>query len=302
MIKPLIRKGEHTVVNVQWDAKKLKGEHSIYILVDPQNKLQSVPVPPVVKRVNLSPTIPNTEKAFVNIKKPYGKDEYTLFYANFDHSSTADFAIGSPYQLLGYPKFIKGRYGNALVAKEKQQFLEYKIHNERFWGSKQKTSFYDPDGNLREGGVNVNPEEGTIEMFFNVDDFNTKANYVLYIGYDPPYRWGGRQLKFDNKKKLLIFHDRNRAEKKDTIIEIPYEGLISTNTWYHIAGTWNSNEIRLYLNGKLIASKKKNYSSIAKGLFYIGASRKARYKFNGRIDEFRISKVARTKFTIGDIP
>ena len=48
-------------------------------------------------------------------------------------------------------------------------------------------------------------------------------------------------------------------------------GTLSTNTWYHIAGTWDGSQVCMYVNGALVASN--NYATAPDcigGLCYIG--------------------------------
>ncbi len=70
--------------------------------------------------------------------------------------------------------------------------------------------------------------------------------------------------------------------------------------WTHIAGTFDGETMRLYLNGKL-AGRLSNPGELVenRAAFYVGAEAGGRYRFPGLIDEVRLSKIARTEFMTG---
>lgn len=64
---------------------------------------------------------------------------------------------------------------------------------------------------------------------------------------------------------------------------------IATNTWYHIVGTWDGTNIRIYLNGRLISSGGCTASTIdTTGALSIGGNVTGWTYLNGIIDEVRI--------------
>jgi hypothetical protein len=70
------------------------------------------------------------------------------------------------------------------------------------------------------------------------------------------------------------------------------------NRWHHIAGVHDGREVRLYVDGRLVAAKKGTGKRKRNGHpFYIGADPDGRGRpmsfFDGLIDEVRISTVAR---------
>lgn len=95
-----------------------------------------------------------------------------------------------------------------------------------------------------------------------------------------------------NNKDLLNVHSKIKFKK---------------NVWSHLVVTWNalSNEIKLFHNGKQVASKTKNFIlSQSSGLLYLGCdkgahSSKGRY-LDGVIDELEIYNVELSEEDIND--
>ena len=69
---------------------------------------------------------------------------------------------------------------------------------------------------------------------------------------------------------------------------------LQPNTWYHIAASYNSQNVSLYVNGNLDGTY--NYSSVLSStpILRIGALTSGTYNFNGTIDEVRIYSRALT--------
>jgi hypothetical protein len=76
--------------------------------------------------------------------------------------------------------------------------------------------------------------------------------------------------------------------------------VLTTNTWYHVAGTYDGAKMRIYVNGILKDSVVANFGSIgnANTNLTIGDYAGAGRYFSGAIDEVRIWNVARTKAEI----
>jgi len=80
--------------------------------------------------------------------------------------------------------------------------------------------------------------------------------------------------------------------------DYPSDTVLETNTWSHVAGTYKSGELKVYLNGNL----EKTYTLTGKitptsGPLYIGHAwwPWVQEQFNGIIDEVRIWNIARTQ-------
>jgi hypothetical protein len=68
---------------------------------------------------------------------------------------------------------------------------------------------------------------------------------------------------------------------------------VTTNTWYHFAVVRSGSTVTLYINGSSNASLTRSQTIGNGGDFYIGARQNEDLDFNGWIDEFRISNIAR---------
>ena len=85
----------------------------------------------------------------------------------------------------------------------------------------------------------------------------------------------------------------------DAYVDVAGErGSITTNTWHHMAGVYDGNQVRLYLDGNLIASQDAHASRRTNNLpLLIGAdvtrNGDGTSFFNGQIDEVRVSTTAR---------
>ncbi len=66
---------------------------------------------------------------------------------------------------------------------------------------------------------------------------------------------------------------------------------LSLNTWYHIAGVADGNQVKLYVNGALAGTPASKTNTVLMGSWNVGSA-VGRY-FNGLIDEVRISNTAR---------
>jgi hypothetical protein len=83
--------------------------------------------------------------------------------------------------------------------------------------------------------------------------------------------------------------------------------VLRENAWHHVAGVYDGAEVRLYVDGKLVASKAGTGVRKTNGLpLYVGADVDANGKpvsyFDGEIDDVRISRGARYSGSAFDVP
>lgn len=147
--------------------------------------------------------------------------------------------------------------------------------------------------------------EGTLEAWIYIksnDAFN-KYGGIIHKGHKKNWSDEAYSLKLWNSKKArLSIFDGNSEKKLDT------NQKLNIKEWYHIAGTWDQNGMKIYINGGL---SKETGSSLTvrntNGKLNIGAqitevySKKYKiFPFKGNIDEVRIWNVARTQNQILD--
>ncbi len=120
----------------------------------------------------------------------------------------------------------------------------------------------------------------TLSAWFNINGFPPEYSFIIDKGYNSGYRL---YIKSDHS---LCFQINNGTS--------PYAicgGYLNTNQWYHAIATYDSNVMKLYLNGNIIASKivkggiQKGTSNLVIGHVYWDNDS---YTFNGTIDEIEI--------------
>ena len=99
---------------------------------------------------------------------------------------------------------------------------------------------------------------------------------------------GAYHLGVSNGKPKFHINTANGSASAE-----PEESL-ELKQWYHVAGTYDSKAVKLYLNGKEVASKNQGGKLIDAGYEVIIGSKNTRdFKWIGLIDEVRISDIAR---------
>ena len=71
---------------------------------------------------------------------------------------------------------------------------------------------------------------------------------------------------------------------------------MSTNNWYYVAGTWDGSLVRIYVNGIQRDTTTTNFNNLGNNNYGVRFGRgtyDADRRFDGTIDEIRISTVAR---------
>ena len=100
----------------------------------------------------------------------------------------------------------------------------------------------------------------------------------------------------------FIFFPRNQA---GGFLRSRVSGKVKVNQWTHIAGTYDGTTTRLYINGVLDTSRTGITGNVGSNFdsLYIGADRLSgatSFFFNGRLDNVRIWKSARTAVEISN--
>jgi hypothetical protein len=77
--------------------------------------------------------------------------------------------------------------------------------------------------------------------------------------------------------------------------DFEYTTSFSTSTWYHLVGTYDGTNGRLYLNGALVGSPTAlTWNTTNTDQATIGNWPGGSWKFNGKLDEVRVSNIARS--------
>lgn len=108
----------------------------------------------------------------------------------------------------------------------------------------------------------------------------------------------GYQMGFDHDGKLfLLFNASGESWPANSVSTPPLDVL---NRWTHIAGTYDNDTMRLYVNGQLAASNTIGAKSVVKSLsnLRIGVDDNSSVYFDGAIDEARVWNVARSGSSI----
>lgn len=136
---------------------------------------------------------------------------------------------------------------------------------------------------------NISRDQGAVEFWFkpNWDGTNTTARYFLANGV--PFN-NGFQIVKDGANNLRFMRWRGASEDG-----IGYNiSSWKANEWHHIAVTWTTNAVALYVDGQSRASKSTiPFADQLAATLYIGSSSSGTSQADGVFDEFRISDVAR---------
>jgi len=143
-----------------------------------------------------------------------------------------------------------------------------------------------------------NTPNGTIELYFSFDPDSVNTGNHILIGND------GARCNILYKGDTLYFLKNHSNFTK----YVKALASVQKGKWHHVAGTWGSKGMRLFLNGVCINSNQDTSSyqmsprSTAENVFFIGKKSRVGLNeiginqsmhFNGKIDEIRISDIER---------
>ncbi|MCX6353657.1 MAG: LamG domain-containing protein [Candidatus Aureabacteria bacterium] len=153
-------------------------------------------------------------------------------------------------------------------------------------------AYYASSGTL----LDTAPNKGTIELWFcpNITISSSLGDYQMLLG----------KVNMEGHEMQLTFMP-GTGKLRWFSGPIPY--LYSTTsmwtggTWYHVATTWGARGAEIWVNG-VLEDSNSDTGKIADGSwydFYLGRYAPTdSYKFNGKIDEFRLSNVQRSTFNL----
>ncbi|HEU4511016.1 MAG TPA: LamG domain-containing protein [Pyrinomonadaceae bacterium] len=139
----------------------------------------------------------------------------------------------------------------------------------------------------------------TIEAWIKVNALTGNYQEIVYRhSWQVPGSGGGYEFSITNIGKLRLDLYQSPTQYTTVIGST----TITAGTWHHVAGVWDGNQMRLYLNGVLDGSLwTTNGPASGNSPLKIGVNTGGSYYFNGLIDHVRISAAAlySSNFTAG---
>ncbi|HEX5874779.1 MAG TPA: LamG-like jellyroll fold domain-containing protein, partial [Pyrinomonadaceae bacterium] len=130
----------------------------------------------------------------------------------------------------------------------------------------------------------------TIEAWIKVNAITSNYQEIVYRhSWQVSGTGGGYEFSITNAGKLRLDLYQSHNQYTTAIGGT----TITTGTWHHVAGVWDGNQTRLYLNGVLDGSLwTTNGPASGNSPLKIGLNTGGTYYFGGLIDEVRISAAA----------
>ncbi|WP_083997315.1 endo-beta-N-acetylglucosaminidase H [Chryseobacterium angstadtii] len=146
---------------------------------------------------------------------------------------------------------------------------------------------------LNAGQFNLSGNALTFEGWVKVNGFKTGFPYISSVM--------GIEVG-DSNSAILRFGDGNLANNKlqfilsfgSAQVKVNTATTFNTNTWYHVAATYDGSAMKLYVNGVLDASVPATGNFTANGILYLARNYDNSRTLNGFLDEFRVWKRALT--------
>ena len=147
--------------------------------------------------------------------------------------------------------------------------------------------------------------EGTVEAWIFANSHNAYAG-IVHKGEYKNFSDEAFTLQFWGTNGTVLISLINEAGER---IMLYSETRVETENWYHIAATWNEEEVRLYINGTLDSSVENTIRAIRnnESSIIIGAQLNNPYNenwghlgFDGLIDEVNIHRAALSEEEISD--
>ncbi|WP_155859065.1 LamG-like jellyroll fold domain-containing protein [Chryseobacterium oranimense] len=154
-------------------------------------------------------------------------------------------------------------------------------------------SFNGSTNYLNAGQFNLSGNAITFEGWVKVNAFKTAFPYISsVIGIEVG----------DSNSAMLRFGDGNLANNRlqfilsfgSSQVKLNSVAALATNTWNHIAATYDGSTMKIYINGVLDASVAASGNFTANGILYLARNYDNSRTLNGFLDEFRVWKRALT--------
>ncbi|NUP99508.1 MAG: LamG domain-containing protein, partial [Armatimonadetes bacterium] len=153
-----------------------------------------------------------------------------LFHAPFDGSAVAWSLSNQGQPADGpAPSFAPGKYGQALLAGAEVPQLRYPVAANILPASGTIAFWVQPQ--------NWTPDDPHFHVFFETGQMGGKVGWLLFYKY------------YQNGWLLLRYADE--LERVGAATAVP---KWQPGEWHHVAGTWSSAGLRIYLDGELAAT------------------------------------------------
>lgn len=134
----------------------------------------------------------------------------------------------------------------------------------------------------------IAPSEITVTAWINPDGLSAAGN-IVSKGDNSGYR----MRVFSNG--TLDFIDRGATNILTTT------SAVTNNSWSHVAFVGSSSGLRIYINGKLVASNAVGYGAPNTGNLTIGTRNSGGERYSGKMDDLRIYNYALTQAQIQQV-
>ena len=167
-------------------------------------------------------------------------------------------------------------------------------------GSGKMLEFNGSSSYVNCGTINLSGNALTIMGWVKVDQFNTNSAFPVSNisslfgeenGAPTLLRFGDGASQVYNKLQFVISIGR-------TSYKLNGVRTLTTGKWYHIAGVYDGQTMKIYVDGLLDASTSQTGSISTNTTFQIGQNYDPARTFNGEMDEVSIWKAGLSQATI----
>ncbi|MFD2720088.1 LamG-like jellyroll fold domain-containing protein [Hymenobacter monticola] len=139
---------------------------------------------------------------------------------------------------------------------------------------------------VQANSITMNASALSLEGWVKVTAFKTAFPYISSV----------MGIEDGNAAAMLRFGDATVPANKlqfiltvgTTQYKVTSSATFTTNTWYHVAGTFDGTAMRMYINGVLDNTTNVTGAAAATGVFYLGRNYEALRTLNGSLDELRV--------------
>lgn len=147
------------------------------------------------------------------------------------------------------------------------------------------------------GNINLSGSALSFEGWIKPSSFKSGSPYISSLM--------GTEVS-DSNSAFLRLGDANLANNKLQFVvsinnvqqKLASVTALNTNTWYHVAATYDGSAMKIYINGVLDATRSQTGAVASNGAFNLGYLYNTSRNFNGRVDEVRVWKRALTQTEI----